>query len=56
VRSGDPVDFESTDAFTFEVLGGMKLLKRKPGGGKSKRDWELTELGILALSRDPAAK
>jgi hypothetical protein len=56
VRSGDPADFESNDAFTFEVLGGMKLLKRKPGGGKSKRDWDLTELGTLALSRDPLAK
>jgi hypothetical protein len=33
----------------------MKLLKRKPGGGKSKRDWELTDLGLLALSRDPLA-
>jgi hypothetical protein len=54
VRSGDPADFERNDAFTFEVLGGMKLLKRKPGSGKSKRDWELTDLGKLALSRTPA--
>jgi hypothetical protein len=55
VRSGDPADFESNDAFTFQVLGSMKLLKRKPGGGKSKRDWELTDLAVLALSRDPIA-
>ncbi|CAN5142822.1 hypothetical protein BH10PSE10_BH10PSE10_04720 [soil metagenome] len=54
VRSGDPADFERNDAFTFEVLGGMKLLKRKPGSGKSKRDWELTDLGMLALSRASA--
>jgi hypothetical protein len=55
VRSGDPADFEYNDAFTFEVLGSMKLLKRKPSG-KTKRDWELTDLGVLALSRDPGAK
>jgi hypothetical protein len=54
VQSADPGAFESVNAFTLDVLGSMKLIKRKPGS-KSKRDWQLTDLGMLALSRDPAA-
>ena len=51
VHSGESPAFDAIDAFTFDVLARMKLLTRKPGGGKSKRDWQLTELGALALSR-----
>jgi hypothetical protein len=53
VHSGETRAFDAIDAFTFDVLARMKLLKRKPGRGKSKRDWQLTELGALALSRAP---
>jgi hypothetical protein len=53
VHSGETPAFDATDAFTFDVLARMKLLERKPGRGKSKRDWQLTELGALAMSRAP---
>jgi hypothetical protein len=53
VHSGENRAFDATDAFTFDVLARMELLERKPGGGKSKRDWQLTELGALAMSRAP---
>lgn len=53
VRSGESNAFDATDAFTFDVLARMELLKRTPNGGKSKRDWQLTELGALAISRAP---
>jgi hypothetical protein len=53
VHSGEARVFDGTDAFTFDVLARMELLERKPGGGKSKRDWQLTELGALAMSRAP---
>lgn len=52
-QSGDPKAFDLVDSFTMDVLGSMKFLKRKPNGRKSKRDWELTDLGELALSRHP---
>jgi hypothetical protein len=51
VHSGEA--FDATDAFTFDVLARMTLLERKPGRGKSKRDWQLTEFGALAMSRAP---
>ncbi|MEW6454907.1 MAG: hypothetical protein AB1490_29995 [Pseudomonadota bacterium] len=54
VHSGGPQAFDATDAFTFDVLASMKLLERKPGRGKTKRDWQLTELGVLAMSRAPS--
>lgn len=54
VHSRESRAFDATDAFTFEVLARMGLLERKPGGGKSKRDWQLTELGTLAMSRAPS--
>lgn len=53
VQSGETRAFEATDSFTFDVLSRMKLLERKPGSGRSKRDWQLTELGALAMSRAP---
>lgn len=53
VQSGAPEGFNAFDAFTFDVLGRMGLLRRKPDSRKSKRDWELTDLGTLALSREP---
>ena len=53
VHSGETRAFDATDAFTFDVLARMELLERKPGGGKSKRDWQLTELGALAMSHAP---
>jgi hypothetical protein len=53
VQSGESHSFDATDAFTFDVLARMELLERKRGGGKSKRDWQLTELGMLAISRAP---
>ena len=53
VHSGETRAFDATDAFTFDVLARMELLERKPSGGKSKRDWQLTELGALAMSRAP---
>ncbi len=55
VHSGETRAFDATDAFTFDVLARMELLERKPGGGKSKRDWQLTELGTLAMSRAPGS-
>jgi hypothetical protein len=54
VQSGESRAFDATDAFTFDVLARMKLLERKPSRGKSKRDWQLTELGALAMSRAPS--
>ncbi|AMN42936.1 hypothetical protein [Rhodoplanes sp. Z2-YC6860] len=55
VHSGETRAFDAVDAFTFDVLASMKLLERKPGQGKSKRDWQLTEFGVLAISRAPGA-
>jgi hypothetical protein len=55
VHSGDLRAFDAVDAFTFEVLAGKKLLERKPGRGRSKRDWKLTEIGTLAMSRAPSS-
>ena len=54
VHSGQTQAFDATDNFTFDVLARMALLERKPGRGKSKRDWQLTELGALAMSRAPS--
>jgi hypothetical protein len=54
VHSGETRSFDATDAFAFDVLARMKLLERKPGRGKTKRDWQLTDLGALAMSRAPA--
>ena len=51
VHSGETHAFDAADAFTFDVLARMELLERRPGGGKSKRDWQLTELGKLAITR-----
>jgi hypothetical protein len=53
VHSGETGAFEAVDSFTFDVLARMKLLERRPGRGRSKRDWQLTELGALAISRAP---
>lgn len=53
VHSGETRAFDAADAFTFDVLARMKLLQRKLGGRKSKRDWQLTELGAFAMSRAP---
>jgi hypothetical protein len=55
VHSGDDRAFDAADSFTFDVLARMTLLERKPGRGKSKRDWQLTELGALAMSRAPSS-
>jgi hypothetical protein len=55
VHSGEVRAFDVTNAFTFDVLARMQLLKRKPTGGKTKRDWQLTELGTLAVSRMPSS-
>jgi hypothetical protein len=51
VAASTPEGFEPFDAFTFDVLGRMGLLQRKPNGRKSKRDWDLTAVGRLALER-----
>ncbi len=51
VGAGVPDGFEPFDAFMFDVLGRMGLLQRKPNGRKSKRDWDLSEAGRLALER-----
>jgi hypothetical protein len=53
VHSGEIRAFDAADAFTFDVLARMKLLERKTGGGKSKRDWQLTEFGVLAMCHAP---
>jgi hypothetical protein len=53
VYSGEDDTFDTIDSFTFDVLARMELLKRKPGGGKTKRGWQLTQLGTLAMSRAP---
>jgi hypothetical protein len=42
--------FDSIDAFTFDVLGHLGLLKR-PKGRKAKTDWQLTDEGRAALDR-----
>jgi hypothetical protein len=55
VHSGEVRAFDATDSFTFDVLARKKLLERKPGRGKTKRDWQLTELGALAMSRAPTS-
>jgi hypothetical protein len=54
VHSGETGAFEAVDSFTFDVLARMNLLERRPGRGKSKRDWQLTKLGALAMSRAPS--
>ena len=51
VAAGTPEGFEPFDAFMFDVLGRMGLLQRKPNGRKSKRHWDLSEAGRLALER-----
>jgi hypothetical protein len=53
VHSGETGAFEAVDSFTFDVLARMNLLERRPGRGKSKRDWQLTKLGAMAMSRAP---
>jgi hypothetical protein len=42
--------FDNIDAFTFNVLGHIGLLKR-PRGSKAKTDWQLTDEGRAALEQ-----
>ena|ERR1700719_3991295 len=43
------VGLAQIDAFTLDVLGGMGLLQRIKGVQKSKRAWQVTELGRSAV-------
>ena len=45
--------FSSSDGFIKELRKRVDAYFERTG--KSKRDWELTDLGILALSRDFSA-
>jgi hypothetical protein len=49
VLDGSEEALAQTDAFTLDVLGGMGLLQRIKGVPKSKRAWQVTELGRRAV-------
>jgi len=56
VSDGSEQALVQTDGFTLDVLGRLGFLERMQGVPKTKRSWQLTELGRRALDHHDGAK